>query len=372
MAHIGILTATFLSDDLGGDLWYGGAERHMVELLRALKDDGHQVTLFQRTHQASDWTEPADWEGIPIHGLSVPAGADDPAAHLSLRFYDLRHEFDMAIYHSIPLAYPAVHPKSIAFSHGVWWADPHQELPTHLLNKMAARHEASLGMLDRVLCCDTDTINTLNNMFYRRYDHKLELVPNFVDTRVFQPNQDHDDSRVVVLFPRRLSVERGLLLAAPLAEYLLATYPQVQFVFCGRGMPETEMDLVRRFADQDRVEIAWVPFDKMPAMYQRADIVIIPSLATEGTSLSCLEAMACGKPVVVSCVGGLTDLVVHRFNGFIVQPATMDGFAQAVSYLIEKPTARRVMGSCAWKMAQGFSLDNWRARVQREVRQVLK
>ena len=53
--------------------------------------------------------------------------------------------------------------------------------------------------------------------------------------------------------------------------------------------------------------------DEMNKAYQNADITLIPSLYSEGTSLSCIEAMACGNAVIATRIGGLSDLIINDF-----------------------------------------------------------
>src|SRR5262249_58036042 len=69
--------------------------------------------------------------------------------------------------------------------------------------------------------------------------------------------------------------------------------------------------------------VSWdsLPPERMAEAYREADIVLLPTVAAEGTSLSCLEAQACGKAVVATHVGGLADLVVSEHNGLLIEPA---------------------------------------------------
>lgn len=71
----------------------------------------------------------------------------------------------------------------------------------------------------------------------------------------------------------------------------------------------------------------------MPAYYQCADIVVIPSVPSQGveeaTSLSMLEGMACAKPVMVTDIGGLKETVVDGSNGYMVSAGDPEGIAHA-------------------------------------------
>ena len=100
----------------------------------------------------------------------------------------------------------------------------------------------------------------------------------------------------------------------------------------------------------------------MPEVYRSADIVVIPSLASEGTSLTAVEAMAMGKCVLASDVGGLTNIIIDGYNGFLVTPS-VDCFLEKLCFLIESPerisqtgqVARQVYDSC-------FTFDTWAKR----------
>ena len=58
----------------------------------------------------------------------------------------------------------------------------------------------------------------------------------------------------------------------------------------------------------------------MHEVYESTDISLIPTLYSEGTSLSCLEAMASGNVVIANRIGGLTDLIINGYNGYLIEP----------------------------------------------------
>ena len=62
----------------------------------------------------------------------------------------------------------------------------------------------------------------------------------------------------------------------------------------------------------------------MPNEYSKTDIVLIPTFFSEGTSLSCLEAMSSGRIVVATNIGGLNDIVIDNFNSLLAKPTTKD------------------------------------------------
>jgi glycosyltransferase involved in cell wall biosynthesis len=105
-----------------------------------------------------------------------------------------------------------------------------------------------------------------------------------------------------VLFVGRLSEEKGIL------EFLAAT----------EGMPRV---IVGDGPLRSRVPetVGFVPRHDLGAYYERAAVVCVPS-RREGYGVTAREAMAYGRPVVATDVGGLRDAVIHRRTGLLVSP----------------------------------------------------
>ena len=99
----------------------------------------------------------------------------------------------------------------------------------------------------------------------------------------------------------------------------------------------------------------------MPLLYRQADICCIPTIGSEGTSLSCLEALASGCAVVATTVGGLPELIQSGVNGLLVDPQP-EKLAAAINRLIEEPALRSRLQEGATRTAASFSLEIWRER----------
>jgi D-inositol-3-phosphate glycosyltransferase len=81
-----------------------------------------------------------------------------------------------------------------------------------------------------------------------------------------------------------------------------------------------------------------------------AAVVAVPS-RREGFGLVAAEAMAHGKPVVASAVGGLLDLVVDGETGLLVPPGDVPALRAALDRLLSDPTLRRGLGSAGRERA---------------------
>ena len=92
----------------------------------------------------------------------------------------------------------------------------------------------------------------------------------------------------------------------------------------------------------------------LPVYYNAADVFVLPSWY-ESFGLVAVEAMACGTPVVVSRVGGLTTFVEHGKTGYLVPWRCPDAFARSLETLLENPSLRQAMGGAARRKANRMS-----------------
>ena len=181
---------------------------------------------------------------------------------------------------------------------------------------------------------------------------RIRVVPSGVDLgRVAAPPDARPTTRaawgaaadeVVVLVPGALERRKGHAVLLAAAARLPPSGPPVRFVFAGAGREEAAL---RRLAGRLGGRVAFVGFrTDLGAMLAGADVVAMPSLQ-EGLGVAALEAMAAGRPVVASRVGGLGEAVVDGETGLLVPPGEPAALARALAELAADPARRARLGA---------------------------
>ena len=98
--------------------------------------------------------------------------------------------------------------------------------------------------------------------------------------------------------------------------------------------------------------VGWYSPDRLPELYARADICVVPSIWPEPFGITALEAMAAGRPVVASRTGGLAQSVVHGETGLHFENGDILGLAGALERLLDDPELRRRMGQAGRSRAE--------------------
>jgi glycosyltransferase involved in cell wall biosynthesis len=173
----------------------------------------------------------------------------------------------------------------------------------------------------------------------------VRLIPGGVDI----PDEvGSEDDPPHILFAGRLSPEKGIL-------DLLAAANGLPLVIVGDGPLRREVPQATGF----------LPHDELGRRYARAAIVACPS-RREGYGVVAAEAMAHGRPVVASAVGGLLDLVSDEATGLLVPPGDVGALRAALERLLADPALRRRLGvagreraraELAWDVVVGRTLE---------------
>jgi glycosyltransferase involved in cell wall biosynthesis len=161
----------------------------------------------------------------------------------------------------------------------------------------------------------------------------VRVIPSGVDIPA-DDDDDEDEARPPhVLYVGRLSPEKGILELKDAADGL-------PLVVVGDGP----------LRDDVPQALGFVPNAELGPYYRRAAVVAVPS-RREGYGVVCAEAMAHGKPVVASAVGGLLDLVRHGETGLLVPPGDQAALREALRWLLGDADLRRRMGRAARERA---------------------
>jgi len=171
--------------------------------------------------------------------------------------------------------------------------------------------------------------------------------------RIGRARQQLDGSRAPrLLFVGWLDREKG---AAELLEAcrLLSTHRRFTLDVVGEGnFSAAARDFVSRHGLESQVRFrGWLHGDALLQTFVDSDLLALPSWA-EGLPNAMIEAMAAGLVVVVTCVGGIPDVVTDRENALLIPPRDVAALADALARVIDDGALRERLGRAAHALAE--------------------
>lgn len=336
----------------------GGVESHVESVSRELVQRGHRVTVA--TSEQPEMPAWETWEGIEV-----------------VRLPELANLWNTPVTRGIGDALDAADPDLV-----------HSHWPPPLASLAAARWRATRGTVPHVFTyhCDLDLPQrggsmvvdlyrrTLGRYTLDRTDHivattrsyaetsrslwrrdGVHVIPNPVDAHRFHPGVDGTPLRrrwgltdeVVALFVGRLAPHKGVDNFIRAAAH---TGPRVRHIIVGDGPQRGRLEaLARRTDGGHKVRFAGrVPEEELPATYRAADLGVLPSTSRlEAFGIAALECMASARPVVVSDIPGVTEVIEEAGTGLLAEPLDPRSLAARIQELAEDAARRRSMGKRA-------------------------
>ena len=174
---------------------------------------------------------------------------------------------------------------------------------------------------------------------------RLHMLGNGLDTDLFRPDPQVERIPGEILCVGRTSdPNKGVPL---LVRALAKLPPDVRLVLVDEDHPlhDAKALAAKLGIAPERLRITGrVETDELVRLYQRASLVVVPSLY-EGFGLPATEAMACGAPVVASHAGALPEVIHTGGGGVLVAPGDPDALAKGIATLLEQPEARARLGA---------------------------
>jgi glycosyltransferase involved in cell wall biosynthesis len=180
--------------------------------------------------------------------------------------------------------------------------------------------------------------------------------PPFPLKRNFKKELGIPENALIVGTVGRLVPVKGPEFLIEAARRIIPKYPNVFFVFMGDGY--LRRDLERKTSEmgirENVIFLGWR--NDAPKIISLFDIFVLPSL-NEGMGRVLVEAMALGKPIVASNIGGIPDLVIHGKNGFLAPPKNSEELARYIRILLEDRERREKMGLAGKESVSNFSKE---------------
>ncbi|MFZ8811901.1 MAG: glycosyltransferase [Pyrobaculum sp.] len=190
---------------------------------------------------------------------------------------------------------------------------------------------------------------------------KVHLIYNGVDTTRFHPSLDGKKikeqydlhGKFVIFTARHHRCVYGLEYLIRSAPIVLKKRSDVVYIIGGDGPLRPHLiNLAKTLGVEKHIIFtSSIPSDQLPHYYVASDVVVVPSLQ-EGWGLVVTEAMATGKPVIGTKVGGIPDQIIDGYNGFLVPPRDPEAIARKILELAENPEKTKEMGKKARQLAE--------------------
>ena len=329
---------------------------HDHRFLSALARTEHKVYYLQLErsgHSLEDRALPPEIERIPWDGGQKPASWRDGynlLADLRRVIRQVKPDLIQAgpIQRSAFLAALSGFRPLISMS---WGYDLLFDARRNALWRWATRYTLKRSA---VMVGDCDTIRRLG-VAYGMPDERIVTFPWGIDLNHFYPRPasfNRDPATFNLLSTRGWEPIYGVDVIAQAFAQAARERPELRLIMLGNGSQAARLRQI--FMQGDVAERVVYPghasYDDLPRYYSKADLYLSAS-HSDGTSISLLEAMACGRPALVSDIPGNKEWVQEGVNGWLFPDGDAAALARAILAAVDQRQRLPEMGAAACEIA---------------------
>jgi len=342
----------------------GGIETYASNLARGLAERGHHIKVYTSRIPGSPVHE--IWQGIRIYRLpSITRPLPYPLIP-SLVPALIRDQCDIIHAHinspmTVEIAAVASHltgvPLVVTYHADALITDL-VERPARLHRRISQIYQFSRNIVAHIARClvVTSPLYLETSSFLQRFRHKVVVIPAAVNPLFLTPPIEagkakeqigYREDDQLLLFVGRLVLYKGLFTLLQAFRLLLKHHPQARLAIVGTGPQEPRLrQAIHRLGLTKEVRLLGrLPHETLLQAYSACDLFVLPSRSrSEAFGIVLLEAMAQGKPVVATRVGGIPYVVPDGKAGLLVPPNNPHSLAAAITKLLDDPELRRRMG----------------------------
>lgn len=189
--------------------------------------------------------------------------------------------------------------------------------------------------------------------------NKIAVIPHgaFTFFRRYSTTIEAESENDCILFFGYISEYKGIEYLIEAVPLVSKEIPNIKVVIAGEG----DFSIYSKYTgDKSRFEIynEFIPNEKVANLFQRAKIVVFPYKSHQGHSGALTVAFSFGKPVIITNVGDLPNLLENGREGIVVPPRDPQALAEAIIKLLKNDKLRKQMGKNAANKAEELSWDN--------------
>lgn len=358
-----IIYENYISKD-GQGMSVGGIQTYLTHLISVIKSLGLEVSLYQ----TANYNFNIEKDGVDIHAFQFDYKKQKRKTLPKFLFQNSKNfisEDDIIIFGTDTLIVETGYKKTIGIQHGISWDRPKNKYGNSMIlyflyyclkSVISWKRINNINKVNKLVCVDYNFVNWYRSLVAVP-KISTQVIPNFADIPLKRKSVGNENE-VKIIFARRFYSFRGTYIFAFAMEKILAKYPNVKVTFAGEG-PD-EMWLKDKFITEPRVSFLRYKSEDSLRIHHKHDIAVVPTIGSEGTSLSLLEAMAAECAVICSNVGGMTNIIIDEYNGLMFDPYEKDDLYNAIDKLIRNRNLRNFLSNNAYESVKhAFSLEQW-------------
>lgn len=393
------------------------AQLHIYHTIQGLQQAGHKVTLLALQGRQVLCTEdlqvfksdklPASYYARPGRSGTIPfkrfeSGVRRLQSALHLPYLALFDSYRMAEAGRHHLkGYDLIHERFNLLALGGAWASRKLDIPFVLevnadlleQRKFKGIPEKGLRRLfaewatrtcfhtaAQIICISEDLKNHLSYRWNIK-ESKLNVLPCAADVEAFRPDYQADRVRQnlglttgpVVIWVGGFYPWHDLDLLLKSFSQVLQKQPNAKLLLVGDGQtrPAVSQNVQKNGLRDAVIMTGAVAHSNVPEMLSVADVAVVPAAPVSasgggtGTPLKLFEYMAAGKPIVATALNQATEVIQHGYNGLLVAPGDVPGFAEAMLTLLNDSGQRDRLGQNARRCAvERYSWEQYTRRLE--------
>jgi len=340
----------------------GGVQSHILGLCRQLTDYGNYVVVIvkKRVRETKIYPYKVYYIKPPFSILPIifPVKVSDIYNIIKSEKIDLVH-----IHHIFtPISISAA---NAAFKANIPFVFTNHTLPYFNKRKKLLKalflHRNVLNKASKIISV-SEAADKVAEVFVED-NKKRVVIPNGVDAKLFT----HSSNSYIphsICFVGRLVPRKGVQVLIEAFSMVKKEIGDAKLFIIGDGRYKGYLtSLVKRKRLQDVKFTGYIPLKETVRYYQSCEVVVVPSLERESFGIVALEGMACGKPVIVSDVGGLSEIIKDREDGLIVKKGNPVSLYRAIVELFNSPHIAKKFGENARKKVE--KIYDWKPVTKR-------
>lgn len=202
--------------------------------------------------------------------------------------------------------------------------------------------------------------------FFRDAEHiVLPLGIELDDIERVEKNYETID----ILYVGRLVSTKGVQILINAFKHL--RYENVRLHILGKGPDAEEFKKIAR-SDQRIKFYGFVPDDELVQLYQKANVVVVPSIWYDNSPVVIYESFKHGTPVIGSKIGGVPELVEDGYNGFLFEAVNVNELKEILENLVRNPYELKRLEGGAFESVKKYAMDKHILRLEELFEECIK